>query len=88
MLCDKTLNIAKNPKYEGYHDGLVSMINKCFDKKACGGTVKNEIMSNKGLDEELHKQNIRKFGKRKVHSIFYKQYLECRSCRYSNDKKM
>ena len=36
--------------------------------KACGGTVKNEIISNKELAEKLHKPIIRNFKKRKVHS--------------------
>ena len=41
-----------------------------FDKKASDGTVKYENISNKELAEELHKQIIRKFEKRKVHSSF------------------
>ena len=39
-------------------------------KKTSGGTVKNEIISNKELAEELNKPIIRKFKKRKVHSSF------------------
>ena len=35
-------------------------------KKTFGGTVKNQIMSNKELAEELHKASIRKFEKKKV----------------------
>ena len=54
------------------------MVYKFFDKKtgsfagksSSGGTVKNEIISNKELAEELHKPVIRKFEKRKVHSPF------------------
>ena len=46
------------------------MVYKFFDKKTSGGTIKNEIISNKELAEELQKQNIRKFEKRKVHSSF------------------
>ena len=41
-----------------------------MDKKTSGGTVKNEIISNKELAEELHKPIIRKFEKRKIHSSF------------------
>ena len=33
VLCDKTFNIAKNPKYYGYQCGLASMVYKFFDKK-------------------------------------------------------
>ena len=46
------------------------MVYKFFDKRACGGTVKNEIISNKKLAEELHKPIIRKFDRREVHSPF------------------
>ena len=30
---DKTFNIAKNPKYDGYQRGLASMVYKFFDKR-------------------------------------------------------
>ena len=46
------------------------MVYKFFHKKTSGGTVKNEIISNKELAEELHKPIIRKSEKRKVHSPF------------------
>ena len=46
------------------------MVYECFDKKTSGGTLKNEIISNKELAEELHKPIIRKFNKRKVHPPF------------------
>ena len=46
-------NIVKNPKYDGYHYGLASMVYKFFDKKptslvdksTSGGTVKIEVIS-------------------------------------------
>ena len=41
---DKVFNITKNPKYDGCHRRLVSMVYKIFDKKTAGGAVKNEIM--------------------------------------------
>ena len=46
------------------------MVYKFFDKKTSSGPIKNENMSNKELNEELHKPIIRKFGKRKVQSPF------------------
>ena len=75
VLCDKKFNIDKNAKYDGYHHGLPSIVYKCFDgktasfvgKSTSGGTVKNEIISNKEVAKELHKPIIRKFEKRKVH---------------------
>ena len=42
------------------------MVYRFFDKKTSGGETKNENMSSKELAEELHKQVIRKFGKRKL----------------------
>ena len=45
-------------------------------KRTSDGTVKNEIISNKELSEELHKLSIRKFNKRKVHSFFIDN-IEC-----------
>ena len=70
VLCDKAFNIAKSPKHDGSQGGLASMAYKVFDKKASGGAVKGEIMSNLELAEELHKPIIRKIGKWKVHSFF------------------
>ena len=70
ILCYKAFNIAKNPKYDEYQRSLASMTYKIFDKKASGGTIKNENITNKKLSEELHKTIIRKFNKRKVQSLF------------------
>ena len=70
ILCDKVFNIAKNPKYDGYQTGLASLVQKFFDKKTSGRTVKNKNFSNKELAEELYKPIIRKFKIRKVHSPF------------------
>ena len=75
-MCDKTFNLAKYRKYDGYQRGLGSMVYKFFDKKsallvnkfAAGGAARNENISNQELAEELHKQIIRKFEKRKVYS--------------------
>ena len=70
MLRNKAFNIAKNPKYNGYHRGLASMVYIFIDKRSSSGIVKNEIISNKYLAEELNKQIIRKFQKRKLLSPF------------------
>ena len=69
-LREKAFNIAKHPGYDGDQRGLASMVYKFFDKKTADGVVKNEIIQNKELAEELHKPLIRKFEKRKVHSSF------------------
>ena len=67
---DKTFNIAKNPKYDGYQRGVASMVYKLLIKKTSGSGIKNENILNKELAEELLKPIIRKFKKRKVHSTF------------------
>ena len=33
LLRNKAFNIDKNPKYDGYHRGIASMVYKYFDKK-------------------------------------------------------
>ena len=70
LLRNKVFNIAKNPKYDGYQRRLALVVYKFFDKKTSDGTLKNEIMSNKELAEELFKPVFRKFENRKVHSPF------------------
>ena len=65
---DKAFEIASNPKYDGYQRGLVSMIYRFFDEKSagsCAGTVPNYQLAN-----ELDRQIIRKFKRRKVYSLF------------------
>ena len=56
------------------------MVYKFFDKKASGGAIKNEIISNKELVEQLQKPITRKLKKRKVDSflqtIFRAQILQ------------
>ena len=68
VLRDKAFYIAKNPKYDGYQRGLVSMVHKLFDKKTkgSGATLANKsaikyIPQNEQLAEELHKPITRKF---------------------------
>ena len=70
ILRDQAFNIAKNPKYDRYQRGLASMVYKLFDKKNSESGIKDEIMSNNELAEELHTPIIRKFKKTKVHSSF------------------
>ena len=70
ILRDKVFNIAKNPKYDGYLRGFSLIVYKFFDKKPSCMGIKNEIISNKELAEELHAPIIRKLKKRKLHSNF------------------
>ena len=69
VLRDKTFNIAKDPKYDGYQRGLASKVYKFFEKKTAGSGIKSTTQ-NEQLAEELHKPIIRKFKKTKVHSAF------------------
>ena len=77
ILRDKSFNIAKTRKYDGYQKGIVSMVYNFFDKKsACSGVnmhAKNERpldLATQKLVEELHKPIIRKFKRRTVYSRF------------------
>ena len=78
VLRDNTFNIAKDPRYDGYQRGLVSMVYKFYDKKTKGSgftTLANKsaiksILQYEQLAEELHKTIIIKFEKRKVYSAF------------------
>ena len=67
LLRDKAYNIAKNPKPDEYQRALASMVYKFFDKKTYRGAIKNEIISDKKLAEELHKPIITKLKKQKVY---------------------
>ena len=53
----KHLTFAKNQKYDGYQRRLASVDHKLFDKKSSGGTIKNEINSNKGYSRRIAQTN-------------------------------
>ena len=57
--CDKTFNIAKYPKYDGYQRGLTSMVNKFFDKisallanKSAAGTGVASVANRSAIKNE------------------------------------
>ena len=68
FLRDKAFKIASDPKYDGCQRELASMIYKCFDKTSCRSGFGTE--PNYQLANELHRQIIRTFKKRKVYSSF------------------
>ena len=68
VLRDKTFKIASDSKYDGYQRGLALMVCKSFNKKSSGDCVDAE--PNYQLANELHRQIIRKFKRRKVYSSF------------------
>ena len=43
VLCNKSFNIAKDSKDDGYQRGLASMIYKFFDKKSSGSGIEMKI---------------------------------------------
>ena len=49
---------------------VLQWLTNFFDKETSGGVVRNEILSNKELVEELHKPIIRKFENQKVNLPF------------------
>ena len=67
---DKVFNIAKNQNNDGYLLGIASMVYKFFNKKTCGEAIKNDIISNRELTEELHKLIIRTIWEKKVYLPF------------------
>ena len=63
VLRDKAFNIAKNPKYDGYQNGLASMIYSFFDKKSKRSGVNIEVKHNEQLAKELDKPILKSFYK-------------------------
>ena len=64
VLRDKAFKIASDPKHDDYQRGVASMVYKLFDKKSSESGVATE--PNYQLANELHRQIIRKFKRRKV----------------------
>ena len=65
LLNNKALEIAMNPKINGYQIGLASIVYKVFDKRSKESGLNNEILA-----EELHKPIIKNFKRRKLYSSF------------------
>ena len=59
---------ASDSKYHGYQRELTSMVFKFFDEKCSESGVDDE--PNFPLAKDLQRQNIRKFRRRKVYSLF------------------
>ena len=54
---DKTFNIAKNPRYDGYQRGLASMAYRFFDKKFAGSGIVNNNNNNNGNNNNNNNNN-------------------------------
>ena len=70
VLRDKTFNIAKNPKYDGYQRELASMVYNFFDKRSKGGGVNLLLEPKEQLSRELRKPIVRHFKKGTIYSRF------------------
>ena len=68
VLRDKAFKVACDSKYDGYQRGLAWMVYRFFDKNSRGSGVASE--PNYQLENEVPRQTIRKFKKRKVHISF------------------
>ena len=68
VLRDKAFEFASYPKYDAYQRRLASMVYKFLDKRPNESCVDAEPSYQ--LANELHRQIIRKFQKRKVYSSF------------------
>ena len=79
----KTLNIAKNPKYDGYQKGYASMVYKCLIKKSSDSDIGSKIVPNQQLAEELHNQLLGKLKNEK-----YYHHSGCWSRRYAINKQI
>ena len=75
ILRDKSFNIAKYRKYDGYRRAVPSKFCKFFDRKTSGSGIKNKNISNRELAEDLHKPVIRKLKKINVIPLFTKEDL-------------
>ena len=62
---DKTDDIAKNWKYDGYQRALASITYKSFGKKTGSGVSVNE-----NLAKELHKPVIKKSNRERIYLRF------------------
>ena len=65
VLRDNLLETAGDVKYDGYQRGLASVVYNIFDKKSSGSGV--AIGPNYQLANELHRQIIKNFKRRKVY---------------------
>ena len=63
VLHDKKLNAAINLKQFGYQRALHQWFLGFLIKKVSCGVIKNEILSNMQLAQEIHKSKIRKSQK-------------------------
>ena len=72
IVLNKALNIATDPRFNGYQRGLASMVYKFFNERTKGSGINLQAnsLNNEILAEELHKPIIKNFKRRKLCSSF------------------
>ena len=72
VLKNKALKITTDHKVNGYQRGLASMVYTFFNERTKGSriNIKENLLVNPQLAEELHKPIIKNFKRRKVYSSF------------------
>lgn len=71
VLLDKvftTVAIASNPKYDGYQNGILSIVYNFFDTKA--QQTGTGISENQDFAIALHKSITKKYQRRKIYSSY------------------
>ena len=71
---DKAVNIAKNPKHDGYQRGLASMVYNPFDKKIYVEQLKMRICQKKSKLKSYINQLLKNVRKEQY---THRQYLGC-----------
>ena len=71
---DKAVNIAKNPKHDGYQRGLASMVYNPFDKKIYVEQLKMRICQKKSKLKSYINQLLKNVRKEQY---THRQYLCC-----------
>ena len=87
VLRDKAFNISKDTKYDRYLNGLNSMAIHFLIKKLRVVLLKNKLCKISNQLKNYSKKLLENYTKTTQSTlIFYGQYFECWSCRYTIDK--
>ena len=85
-MLDKTFNIAKNPKCDGYQIGLASTVYTFFEKKTAGGAA--TLSRSETLAERATRKNLLLKMKKCWTKNLLKNYLGCWSRWYAISKQI
>ena len=68
VLRDKAFNISKNPKYDGYQGGLVSIVYKFFGKKSTGSGV--------NIPLEFNEEQLNNYKNQLLETLKKEQFIQ------------